>query len=349
MALTTITELRRTGAGVEPTLVTFRWTSSTHSSLQGTLEAPLTVTTSRTVPAGGEIPVEQVLGVAWDPFEVSGEWSDQYGGPGFAGNTEIAFAQMVGRTPLVRLQIDQQSWVGLITKLAMPYKTSDRIGYKFTLSPHANERVGSFRQSKNKPPPQPLNVRADIAEAALQELRDVADLVEALPTKGPQITESIQQLDEMADAVARARQATDDANTFGGGNIQRLLSLAGSFGRVRNAAQSVFEDIASKRADLTLAFEDAVSTLKFKEWSSGTISAAARSIGTSSLAEIDFRARASRRPRAIHVARAGESLERIALRYTGNADNWKAIYDASGLTSIVLEGGEELIIPERSS
>src|SRR5512138_2155837 len=170
-----ITELRRTGSSVDPTPTVFRWTSDTHSSMTNPLALKLKVTTMRRMPAGGEMPVEQVMSASWEPFTVEGEWNDKWAGRGFAQSMKLEFPRMVGRTQLVRLQIDQESLVGLITDLQTTYYTRDRVAYSFTFSPHVNEAVGSFQQGADKVPPQPINQRVDTAVDALDELVTASD------------------------------------------------------------------------------------------------------------------------------------------------------------------------------
>lgn len=367
MAELVITELRRTGSGVEPTLVSFRWSSATHSSMTNPLSSELKVVTSRRTPAGAEEPVEQVMSVSWEPFPVEGEWNDKWAGVGFAASMLREFPRLVGRTPLVRLQLDEQSYVGLITNFKPNYITRDRIGYSFTMSPHRNEYVGSFRLSENKVPPQPINSRVDRATEDLELLVDQFDLVDDLPVKNFDIDEASASVSEVSAAVdkvsaansltlatsinsptdrtATVTDAVERAQQLG----RNLLVMATAFRRVRGSVQTVMDSVARQRSDLTVAFDDAISILRFNEWRTGVMRRAAQSLGTSTAAETDMRALATRRPRAIHYVVAGESLERISLRYYGTADNWRAIYDANNLDTLLLDGGEKLLIPERTS
>jgi hypothetical protein len=340
----TITELRRTGSAVSPTLTVFRWTSATHSSGQGTLTLALRVNTRRRLPAGASEPVEQVIGSEWEPFDVQGEWSDKWAGAGFASRIKREFAQFVARAPLVRFQLDEESIVGLITNLQITYSTRDRAGYQFKMSPHLNEGVGDPRATLGRVPAQPINVRVDAANDALVALIDVAEDVADLPTKSFDVSDSIKQLDELADAVARANTFTDSGVSQDA--THTLLVMATTFRRVQGAAQTIMLDVGRRRSDLAVAYDDAISILRFDEWSKETLRQAAVTIGVSRQAEQDMRARAARKPRAVHRASAGEPLERISLRYYGTADNWKMIFDANQLDSVLLEGGEELLIPE---
>lgn len=347
MAELVITELRRTGSGVDPTPTSFRWTSDTHTSIVGGLATPLKINTMRRMPAGAEKPVEQVMSVEWPPFKVEGEWNDKWAGRGFAQSTKIAFARMCGRTPLVRLQIDQESWVGIITEFTPTYVTRDRQGYSFTISPHENELVGSFQQSANQVPPQPINQRVEVAVDTLDDLVTAADLGQDVPTRRLDIEDSKAQLGKVSDAVDQAvgaalADSTDDPN-------RDLFVLAGAFRSVEKAASDMMFAVADKRSDTVVAIRDAITILKFDEWRTGVFRASVLTLGTSRDAEIDILAKATRKTRAIHRAKAGESLERISLRYYGTADNWRAIFDANGLDSLILEGGEVLIIPERTA
>lgn len=347
MTQMTITELRRVGSGTEPTLVAFAWTSATHSSMLGALEQTLAVKTVRVVPAGSEEPVEQVISASWEPFEVVGEWSDRWAGAGFARNMKREFSRLVGRTPLVRFQLDEESIVGLITSLKIRYETFDRIGYSFMLSPHKNESVGSFRQAANVVQPQPINQRVEEAADQLDKLVAIADVADTIPVRTEDIIDAETSIAELTDASERARAAALEG--LGQDAERKLLSLASTFRRVRGAAQSVALSVARKRSDLAIAFTDVIEMLKFEEWVHETGVEAARTVGKARLAELDMRAKAARKPRAIHRARKGESLERISMRYYGTADNWRAIYDVNHLDSVLLDGGEELLIPERAS
>lgn len=349
MAELVITQLRRTGSGVSATPVEFRWTSATHSSMQGTLDLHLKVNTVRRMPAGAEQPVEQVMSVEWPPFTVEGEWNDKWAGAGFALAMRREFPRAVGQTMLARLQIDQESLVGLITDVTTKYVTRDRTHYSFTFSPHVNEAVGSFQQSANKVPTQPLNQRIDNAVEHLDDLLTASEAASQLPTRNLDIEDTKVQLATVSDSVDQASAAVlagvdqdEDPN-------RALLVAASAFRSVRDAALDMMDAVSDKRSDVVVAFPNAIVILQFDEWRTTTLRTSVLTVGSSRDAELDLRARASKNPRAVHHAKAGESLERISLRYYGTADNWRAIFDANNLGSLVLDGGELLLIPERAS
>lgn len=345
-----ITQLRRTGSGVDPTPVEFRWSSFTHSSMQNPLELCLKVTTMRRMPAGAEQPVEQVMSASWEPFVVEGEWSDRWAGAGFARAMRRDFARAVGQTMLARFQIDQESLVGLITNLKTTYITSDRSRYSFTFSPHINEAVGSLQQSTNKPPVQPINQRIDNAIENLDDLIAATDAASVIPVKNLDIEDVKPKLVSVLAAVDSASAAilsgVSDVSQL---PTNPLLAAAGAFRKVRATALEVMTVVGDRRSDIAVAWDDAISILQFDEWRSALLQSSVRTAGTSRDAELDLMAKASQRPRAIHYAKANESLERISLRYYGTPDNWRAIFDANNLDSLLLEGGEVLLIPERTT
>lgn len=350
MAEMIITQLRRTGSGVDPTPIEFRWSSFTHSSMQNPLELSLKVTTVRRMPAGADQPVEQVMSAQWEPFTVEGEWSDRWAGAGFARAMRRDFPRAVGQTMLARLQIDQESLVGLITSVKTTYITADRSHYSFTFSPHVNETVGSFQQSANSPPVQPFNQRIDNAIADLTVLLDTTAAADVIPVKNTGIEDIKPQLQTVASAVESASAAllagVTDVSSL---PTNPLLRAAGEFRKLRATALEVMLTMSDRRSDITVAYDDAISILRFDEWRSAMLQSATLTAGASRDAELDLRAKASKNPRAVHFARAGESLERISLRYYGTADNWRAIFDANQLASLQLAGGEVLLIPERTS
>lgn len=345
-----ITQLRRTGSGVDPTPVEFRWSSFTHSSMQNPLELNLKVTTMRRMPAGAEQPVEQVMSVSWDPFPVEGEWSDRWGGSGFARAMRRDFPRAVGQTMLARFQLDQESLVGLITNVKTSYITPDRTHYSFTFSPHINEAVGSFQQSANTVPVQPINQRIDNAIANLDDLVIATTSVKDLPVKNLGIEDTKGTLVNLAADVDRA-SATVLAGISDVSKLPTnpLLAAAGAFRKVRGTALELMTLVGDRRSDISVAWDDAISILRFDEWRSALLQSSVKTAGTSRDAEIDLKSKAALKPRAIHYAKEGESLERISLRYYGTADNWRAIFDANNLHSLLLEGGEVLLIPERTS
>ena len=347
---TIITELRRTGAAGVVTPVVFDWSAASHASILDDLEFELRVKTNRREVPGGDNVVEQVMAATWQPFEFTGEWVDMWAGAGFAWNTYLAFSQLVGRTNLVRLQLDQHSFVGLLTNLKIKYRTVDRIKYTCTISPHQNEAVGSFRGTV----PVPVETRSpdqwqqDVAEQA-QDLSDQLESALNIPVGTEDVLDAratqLQMNRELTGVAALTTNASLQSNA-----TQQLLQAAGAFRRVSGQALTIAANAGQLRSDLAVAFADVLQTLKYDAWRCTTYVSALQTAGLARKAELDMRARAAKHPKAIYRPQAGEPWERIALKFYGTADAWRTIYDANPtVASLVLDGTEVLTIPERQS
>lgn len=346
MSVFTITELRRTGVGVlEATPTVLRWTSDERSAPRGVIEHAQTVKTVREDVPGGEEPVEQVISVGWEPFELNGVWDDRHAGPGFAERMYREVAELVGRTPMVRLQIDRLVFVGLLTSNRPGYRTRDRSTWSLTLSPHRNETVGSIRPAIATTAVRPVAHHVAAATASLGSIEAGHAAAAGIPLATDLHGTALDDLDALAGITQRLQSASEAG--FEQDAAQRLLSLGALFRGVRGAAQAIPQRFARARSTTQVAYNDVVHTLRFEEWTR-TASADARvAILGADAAALDMQARARQRPRAIHRARAGESLHRISQLYYGTPAGWRTIYTANNLSSLTLTGTEELIIPER--
>ena len=346
MSKTTITELRRTGSGFyEATPVRFEWDSATHTGIQGDVNFELAVKTARF--EIGEDVVEHVMAATWQPFEIGGRWKDCFAGRGFAERTMTQFAQLVGRTPLVRLQLDRLSWTGLLTNARFTYITVDNIGWSATLSPHTNETVGRFQPTKPiSPIVKPLQQHHEAIADSVTAIETVNTSIASYPAGTEDVVDVAPVIAGLTDANARIADVIAGAT----GDAQRaLLTAATTLRRARNAALELLGSMRSKRAGTISALDGVIDVLRFDGWVRSIREEATRAAGLALIAEQDMRRRAERKPRALHVARSNDTLERLALRYYGTPDAWKTIFDANHLDALVFEGGEELIIPERAA
>lgn len=355
-----ITELRRMGSGVMiDTPLVFEWDSASHSMPQDALEYELQINTVRESDPGTEEPIEQIMGVEWTPFEMHGEWMDKWAGPGFASDTEREFCLMAGRVPLVRVQIKTRSFVGIITSVKIRYRLETEIGYTIKFSPHSNENIGSFRRTPGTGTvASPVDSRLGEIDSINGDLKGSLDTARAnVQSATADIEDSADQLDaidtEYAKAVAANNAIANDAIdsdaqlTTVDITQARLLALAASFSRIAAVATASAVNVSVLAANDVLAYDDVIQALNFEEWSRNTycdsilMAAAARS------AAIDARSRAALRPLTVHRCKNGESLQRISNRYYGTPNAWRLIYDANNMSSILLDSGTEIIIPER--
>jgi hypothetical protein len=356
----TVTELRRVGASVlEETPVKFIWTSETHSMMQDTLDLELQVNTSREMPAGADEPVEHIQSVEWMPVEMHGEWKDQWAGQGFAERTYTEFARMCGRVPLVRVEIETHSLVGIITKFKLKWRTKFEIGYGFTLSVHHNETIGSFRS---------IPVEQQSVSNFAQHVRNQQDSVDkinttldrakSLPLSTEDVTDALDNIDDLSGAVGNARFAAN-AVAFDNPGDQtflqmldstqhKLLALSAAFAGIRTQASRNLADVQELVSTDVLAYHDVVATLHFEDWVRTQQTECNLMIGSSRAAEKDARILASRKPRGIHRVRQGDTLDRVSEKWYGTPDSGRFIRDANNLDSVLLPVGRDLLIPEVS-
>jgi hypothetical protein len=352
VAVMTVTELRRTGAGLEDTGTVFRWTGVEHSSAQDMIDLHLQAKTVRREMPGSNKVVEQALAATWQPFDISGEWDDKWGnkrfvrsdGP-FALYTFQEFAQLVTRTPLVRFELDGLSFTGIITDLKIRYRIKTRIGWTITLSPHDNENVSIKPTVQISTQTLPKWIEDSVKTA--QQLNTQFDTVKFIPMKTPRIDAFTATLLEVNDAIDRLQRI--GADLFQSDTLNQLLLLATTFRRLRGAGLQVTLALGRLTSDVDLAFADALNSARQEEWIASSMTVGWQTIGVATRAELDATRRAKQKPRAIYYPKSGESLERISLKFYGTADNWRAIYDRNNLSSLVLNGTEELLIPERAT
>jgi hypothetical protein len=339
-----ITELRRTGAGVIDSPAVFRWTPEEHSSPVGEIPLELDVgTIRRRVPGGVEV-VEQVTSVAWEPFGIRGEWNDKWLRVGTARSMFDAFRKLVERAPLVRIEFEGLSLTGLITNLRVAYRRAARIGWELTFSPH---RFGAGVARVARRSVKPLGQHVAGLESGRDQLASRRAALAAVPRKNAILEALDEQVANLNSATAAASSVVTDGllqDATGG-----LVQAAAAFRGIRDAAHAMALAVVRARSDVSVAFDSALENLRFAEQTKNAAAEALGLAGDSAAAERDARALARAEPQAIHRPSAGESLYAISRQYYGTSDGWRSIYLANNLTSLRLDGTEELVIPERAA
>ncbi len=344
-AIMRVVELRRTGTGtLVEDLVKFEWSGPSHSSMQGTLDLELAVTTVRKNMSNDV--VEQGLSATWQPFEMSGEWDDKWAGAGFAMAMYNDFAAFVSRMPLVRFTLDQHSILGIITNLKVKYKVASKIFWTVMLSPHKNETIrdwgiGPTLKAKER---KSIDQWWKLFQANLADMLSLRNNAKSIPMA----TDVLVQFDAFMADVNNAVDRLGNAATNGldSDTERRLLHLSSTFRRIRGAGLRVAYGIQKQTSTVDIAFNDVMATLNYDEWVNNTRTALWRSIGQARLAELDMNSRAGLHPKAIFRPKARESLERISCRFYGTPNNVDRIRAANPGLPTVLTGAEELLIPE---
>lgn len=361
-----ITELRRTGEGIlEATPTAFLFTPQEHSASLGDIQLHLQIKHSRKEMPGSNKVVHQMLSATWQPFEIIGEWQNKWGnrrspsGAGlgrtgdYAMSTFVEVGRFCSRMPTVRVQLDQLSFVCVITDFKVRYRRTEVIGWSMTFSPEDNETIKVDRPSQTQSQAIPKWIQdAQDQGAALQvnfegiSGGESADL-DPVAVRTPRLDQHPGILAEINDALDRLQSVGLD--TFSSDATNRLLLLSTTFGRLRGAGLQLFLAYQRVSTGLDMAFDDVIMAARYTEWLATQITTSWRIVGIASDAQKDIKARAREKPRAIYYPQEGENLERISTRFYGNPDSWRLIYDRNNLSSLVLDGTEELIIPERAA
>lgn len=355
----TITELQRVGEGrdnLQPTGVEFRFGRENRSAPRGNQEYPLKLRTVREDLPGAEDPTEQVLGWNYEPFTVKGVWDDRYGGAGFADQTRRDFTEMVKRGHFIRYQFEQISYTGLIVNFVPTYVRKDYWMYSFTISPHfvtQGETVrvepNSGRQITTDPKNSVIKARAGLDEIQAAQARATAERnarVQSLLKQNifSSINSDIDQLDQF---ISSTEQMVDDDLLGAPEQAVRTLSRGA---QVMLSAKTAAASILSKQGSLVrqtnMTVASFVEGLKFEGWHRTLGGASRQFIVQSESSRRDFALRAKPKAARLHRVKGGESMYQISQQYYGTPHHWREILSANKLTSLVLYGGELLVIPE---
>lgn len=353
-----VTKLNRNGAGqLDETDTVFEWSGLSHSSMQGILQMKLGTKIARKV-LPGNIVVHQAMSATWEPMTLKGEWRDIWMGRGEANRIYLAFARLAEKLPFVRVTVDGQSFVGMIMDPEFGYHHEGWIEWQFTLSPESNENVTSDVDLGTGGPILQKSVPQWFQEAVdkTAKIHDGIDSAQDLAVSTEDLISADQSTNELDDAMSRVAELsnfvgmTNDfvtAETNNGTDItDAVWALPTAYERTMRAAINIAMTVSGNRADTAVAYDDFILALEYELFVHSTTMNAWDMVGHSIDAARDMRSKSSQRPRAIYRPAPGESLERISMRFYGTADNADLLYRANHLNSIVLDGTEELLIPE---
>lgn len=344
-----VTALKRTGQGLVPQTTQFRWDVKTRTAPIDDIELELLLKTSRETPPGSSRPVEQVISASWEPTTLHGEWNDKFAGSGFAMATYVAFAQFVGLGPLVRLQYGPLSLVGILRRLKLTYQRDNCVGWEVEFSPHIHETVGEPASLGAVAPPttRPMQEHAAIVQQSASDLQDQVSSVTDVPTSDGSIASVVDRMTSLLAATATV--VASSAAGIESDAARKLLQLAGQFRAVGAASESLIATLSGVSGIESAAFVDPIAELRLDEWARLS-SANARTLQLQSLeAEQDMIDRANAKPLAVYRPKAGESPYSISRRFYGTPNDWRLIWDYNSLDTLVLDGTEELTIPQRQA
>jgi nucleoid-associated protein YgaU len=356
-----ITEMKRVGAGgfgatsLQPTGVEFKFAKENFSAPRGPQSFGVELRTARQDLPGSEEPVEQVLGWHYTPFTVTGVWDDRYAGKGYAEKTRNDFQEMVKRGNIVKYQFEQVSVYGLIKNFTTNYKRQDLQGYSFTISPHYRTEGETVRENANPNRKVVQDPKTSVlkARAALDALRAAQALATAAANARVQslISGSIfsdinDAIDTVETHIANAENIVNNEILKPGQDAANALNRgAQAMASVKTAASAILSQTRHIAASTLMSVDSISETLKLESWGRGVASFTRDLVVQAEQSRIDFVYRAQPKPARLHRVRQGESLYQISTLYYGTPHHWRDILTANHLTSIVLLGGELLVIP----
>lgn len=348
-----ITEMKRVGTSLQPAEQEFKFSTENFAAPRGPWSYGLKLRTVRYDLPGSEEPVEQVLGWNYTPFQMAGVWDDRYGGTRYAESTRRDFEDMVKRGRSVRISFEEITIFGLITELNITRKRKDLIGYQFTLSPH-NRSEGetvrvTTRQRYVSDPRQSVKTARQGLEAlrAAQSLAREANASRVQQTLSTDIFREVEQdISDIAESITFAENLVDKEIMKAQDAANALSRGAQTMATVKTMVHGLLNRTRSVVATTAMATETILANLQFETWLRGLNEQARKLLIQLHLAERDFALRAQPAPSRLHRVRPGETLYTISTTYYGTPHSWRRILSHNHLSSIILEGGELLSIPE---
>ncbi len=352
----TITEKKRVGKSLQPTDTQFKFSVENFSAPRGPQQFGIQLRTSRQDLPGDEEPVEQVLGWNYTPFTVNGVWDDRYAGPGYAEKTRRDFEAMVKRGNMITYQFEQISITGLIINFTTNYQRQDRQTYSFTFSPHFR-----FEGETVRVDPNPRRKVVTDPKTAVAKARQGLELLKAdqelARIKSRSKVQSLLKSDiftQISDGIkeieAHVRSAEETVNKRilkpGENVVNALNSGAQAMASVKTSASRILSSTRQISAGAQMATDSLVNQLQFENWHRKVSASARGQIFIAEQSRNDFVYRAQPKPKRLHRVRQGESLYQISSLYYGTPHHWRDLLIVNHLGTILLEGGELLVIPE---
>lgn len=343
----------------------FEWTAANRSIPRAPWPFGVKQRTVRTDYPGADDPTEQILGPNYTDFTLEGVWDDRYNpkagplelGPtaeeartarhGFALEEWQRFELMVRRGNPVRITFQEVQIQGIITSADFEFFTRNRIGYRFTLSPHHRQPGGFFALKKS--PRTALNAKQMLTEISeevdtLLTYHELAPQLALVDTLYDDVNTYVEQL---ATGLVSIEDAIDQRNlsTISETNVA-LLRIGSLFYEMATLAVNLIDVLKAYDSSEALDFENGERTLNFDVWSRGLMYQARRIVVVSYRAASDLQQRAYPQAMRLYRPQAGESLYAISNRFYQSPHNWRLIAERNGLDDFALTGEELLIIPE---
>lgn len=253
------------------------------------------------------------------------------------------------RGNLVQIQLGEFTRYGLIQKATFDLRTRADIDYSITFA-ILSESFPSESRFTDRPNDDLTGPNAELAAAALEQLDAARNYPEGMPLTISDVLDSA--ISDVASAIAVVTDFVDgildDAEKIQA-SVNRAVGLI-RYARSKIAVSArrvgaIATTAASLGSSFATAAEQAAATVKNIDHLNKT----QRSFGdlASMLAALQakFAGLKASIPLRRHLVQEGDTLQKLAIRYYNNADQWKKIYDHNRLSTTELVVGQVLEIP----
>lgn len=283
----------------------------------------------------------QVMGTIDAPITVNGVFDDTYTGNarGHAQAMRAAIEALVYSGDLIRLAYNREQRWGFLD-VDFEEEVDDLIRYSLKFEP-------LFRE-----PPAPLSLT--LTRAPVDQATEVGELFDALKLRAEATPPSLASTIATAvlDALDQAEARVSEINGYLAGVVYYADLTQEIASRAVRSLASVLRRMGDVQRALVAAPSAAISTvtgsgeLLSSIWRDEVL-AQTRLTTAQMLAFFgELTQIVSPTSTRVHVVRAGESLEGLALRFYGDFTLWTLIADANGLDYDDIEPGDELVIPK---
>lgn len=334
------------GAGLATTPERFEWSAATQDAPVKPFKYPGKLRYKRTDYDGSEAPTFQVVGPTLGQFTFEGTWNDRYNTVDYAKLTKRRFVAMCYRGNPVKVTFDDIVLEGLIVDWDCPYVDDYRVRYSFTLDAGSDDMIAQQRVQRGQDTilgGQQLADNVREQTDALQMASDGAPLAAIAGTLGADSAASVASVQSGMDDVDKVNEQLLVSTAESPTSLQRA---AGAYRGVRDSAVNVLEDLLTARADVDMQYRTVTSELAFDEWRTTACWYARRAMGSARTSERASQERAAPKAQVTYRPHKGESLYGVSQAVYGTPHNARLIADRNNLRNFVLDGTENLVIPE---
>ena len=304
----------------------------------------------RTKNPGAVWPSFQVLGPDREPIVLHGVWDDRYNGRGFAVDTMRRFEEMCRRGNKVKVSVNTEGFIGLISDWKFTYRRAWDIGYTFTLSVHS-------RADEANPSPKPRPVQDPIKIAA--GLNRQGDAIAATHYRRPEksmcgffgvayMSAVRAGLGTVSDGLGSLSQMLDTKSGFLK-PLSDFKAIATQLRGIEGSCSTVINQLVTAKATVQMTARTAHDVLDFEAWSKSMGSQLRLLRHSCHRGAVACDQRDLPPIQGVYRPRKGQSLYSVSQAVYGTPFAWQSIYRANHLTSTTLDGTVVLIIPARSA